>query len=197
MIAAIDNTFLTLLLNPGSAARPNPATGQPTTYCKERLEALIDEMSARGDTLLIPAPALAEALCVADAAEAYYRDLQQYAAIEIAAFDGRAAFELGRIIRKAKENGDKREGQTGDWQKIKMDRTIVAIAMSRAVNVFYSDDEKQIEYAKGVGLTVKSTWDLDLPPAYAQHHLSDTAEQPWPAQQKPPKPTTLDASPAK
>jgi hypothetical protein len=187
LIAAIDNTFLTLLLNPGSAARMNPATGQHTSFCKERIETLIDEMSARGDTLLIPAPALAEALCVSAAAEAYFETLQQFASIEIAPFDGKAAIELGRIIRKAKEAGDKRSGQTGDWQHVKMDRAIVAIAVARSANIFYSDDKNQIAFANSVGMTVKSTWDLNLSDSYAQRDLSENAEEPWPAQRRTPK----------
>lgn len=116
MIAAIDNTFLTLLLNPKAAPRPNPETGQPASFCRERIEALIDRLSQDNGILLVPAPALAEALCAADAIEAYITELQQYEAIEIAAFDGRAACELGRVIRSSIKAGDKRSGQTGAWQ---------------------------------------------------------------------------------
>ena len=116
MIAAIDNTFLTVLLNPNAAPRPNPQTGQPTSHCKLRIEALIDDLSKKKSLLLVPAPALAEALCAAEAIEAYFDELQQYSAIEIAPFDGRAAYELGRIIRAAIAAGDKRSGQTGTWQ---------------------------------------------------------------------------------
>lgn len=189
MIAAIDNTFLTLLLNPNAVARPNPVTGQPVSHCRQRIEALIDELSQQNGTLLVPAPALAEALCSSSAIEAYFDQLQQFSAIEVAAFDARAAYELGRVIRDAKVKGDKRSGQVGEWQYVKMDRAIVAIAVSRCAEVFYSDDDRQIAFAKLAGLKVISTWDLDLPPKYAQQHLSEQGQEPWPVQEKPPNRT--------
>jgi hypothetical protein len=184
VIAAIDNTFLTLLLHPKAAARPNPATGLPVPHCRLRIEALVDTLSHSGGTLLVPAPALAEALCVSAAMETYLEELQQYACIEIAPFDGRAAFELGRVIRSAMSEGDKRSAQQGSWQHIKMDRAIVAIAVAHSATIFYSDDDRQIAFAKLAGLNVKSTWDLDLPPEYAQQHLSEQGKDTWPEQKK-------------
>lgn len=195
MIAAIDNTFLTVLLNPKVAPRPNPATGEPVPHCRERIDALVDEISAKNGTLVIPAPALAEALCAADSMEDYLDQLSSYSSIEIAAFDGKAAYEFGRVIRQAKLNGDKRSGQIGEWQQVKMDRTIVAIAISRSATTFYSDDTRQIAFAKMAGLNVLSTWDLDLPPKYAQHGLSEHAGEVWPEQKKPPKSTDLEQLP--
>jgi hypothetical protein len=187
VIAAIDNTFLTLLLNPWAAPRPNPATGQPISHCRQRIDALVDDLSRRNGTLLVPAPALAEALSASNVIEAYFNDLKQYSAIEVAPFDGKAAYEFGRIIRAAIASGDKRSGQTGHWQHVKMDRAIVAVAVSRSATVFYSDDARQIAYANLAGLMVKSTWDLDLPPEYAQQDLSEKSAIPWPQERKPPK----------
>lgn len=176
MTAAVDNTFLTLLLNPKAAPRPNPATGLPVPHCRERTEALIDELSKRSRKLVIPAPALAESLCGSEAAEAYLRELQQHRHIEVANFDTRAAVEFGRIIRDAKANNDKRSGQIGNWEQVKMDRLIVAIALSRGADTLYSDDTRQGNFAKMVGLSVISTWELDLPPEYAQQSLFDVAK---------------------
>jgi hypothetical protein len=195
LIAAIDNTFLTVLLNPNAAARQNPATGQPVPNCRQRIEALVDDLSRKNGTLLIPAPALAEALCAAEAIEAYFDDLQQYSAIEVAPFDSRAAYELARVIRNAIASGDKRSSQTGTWQQVKMDRAIVAIAVSRSATTFYSDDPRQINFAKLAGLDVKSTWDLGLPEEYAQLHLSERLEQPWPQQKRLPKSSDLEKPP--
>lgn len=39
MIVAFDNTFLSLVLHPGAKPRPNPSTGKPVEFCKERVEA--------------------------------------------------------------------------------------------------------------------------------------------------------------
>jgi hypothetical protein len=35
-------------------------------------------------------------------------------------------------------------------------------------DVFYTDDGNQSAFAEKLGMTVKHTWDLDLPPKYAQ-----------------------------
>jgi hypothetical protein len=196
VIAAIDNTFLTVLLNPNAAPRPDPETGQSVTHCRQRIEALIDDLSKRRATLLVPAPSLAEALCAAPAIEAYFEQLQQFSAIELAPFDGPAAYEFGRIIRKAIADGDKKSGQTDNWQYVKMDRTIVAIAVSRSATILYSDDTNQKNFAISAGLAVRSTWELDLPAEYAQHDLSEIAEPPWPPQKKPPKSTDSEQPPA-
>lgn len=184
-----------MLLNPMATSRPDPATGQQVAHCRQRIEALVDDLSRRSGTLLVPAPALAEALCASNAVEAYFHDLQQYSAIEVAPFDTRAAYELGRIIRAASANGDKRSGQTGTWQHVKMDRAIVAIAVSRSATVFYSDDDRQIAFANLAGLTVKSTWNLDLPPEYAQQDLSEHSPIPWPQQRKTPKSSASEKQP--
>jgi hypothetical protein len=83
VIAALDNTFLTVLLNPNAAPRPNPVTGVPVEHCRQRIEALVDDLSRKGATLLVPAPALAEALCATEAIEAYFEALQQFSAIDL------------------------------------------------------------------------------------------------------------------
>lgn len=186
MIAAVDNSFLTLLLNPDSPSRPNPATKVPVPYCKERIEDLIDDLSQKNGTLLIPAPALAESLCTSEAAEVHFERLQGYKAIEVAPFGARAALELGRIIRAATVKGDKRSGQVGDWQHVKMDRTIIAIAKVHSVEVFYSDDTDQIAFAKTVGLLVKSSWDLPLSERRSQRNLDERSRLPWPNQKATP-----------
>lgn len=168
MIAAIDNTFLTLLLNPAAKPRPNPVTKIPTTHCRERIQGLVDTIDKRGGRLLVPSPCLAEVLASDKAMDAYITDLQSYAVIEIADFNARAAYELGNIIRNAKLTGDKRSGEEGNWQHVKMDRQIVAIAKVHNVDVFFTDDQRQRNFAEAAGLKVLSTWDLDLPPKFAQ-----------------------------
>lgn len=189
MIVALDNSFLTLLLNSEAAPRPNPKTGKSASHCRERILGLIDELSRGNGRILIPAPCLAEAFARSEAAEAaYLEELQSYSAIEIAEFNGRAAFELGRVIRGAKAAGDKRSGQDGAWQNIKMDRMIVGIAVAHGVSVFYSDDDRQANFARMAGLNVIHSWDLPLPDDKAQHSMSDGNEDQWPEHAKAPGP---------
>lgn len=188
LIAAMDNTFLTLLLNPKAVPRPNPDTGFPVPNHKDRIDTLIDEFDSRGDTLIIPSPTLAECLCSAALPEAYLAELENYAAIEVASFDQRAAYELSQIIRKAQLQGDKRSGETGNWQHVKMDRAIVAIAVVNGATVFYSDDSRQSAFAALAGLSVVHTWDLPISAARAQGHLQEGSDERWPEQRTPPKP---------
>lgn len=169
MIVAFDNTFLTLVLNPVSPSRANPATGLPAPHCRQRIEALIDSLSGSGSNqVIIPAPALAETLVVSEDAEKVMATLRSYTAVEIAAFDARSALELAIMTREAIKAGDKRSGSNLDWQLIKLDRQIVAIARAHGASVLYTDDGAQTNFAERCGLAVKHTWDLDLPAAYAQ-----------------------------
>lgn len=195
MKALVDNTLLTLLLNPAANPRPNPANNKPTPHCRERIESLIDDLSEKKGTLYIPTPALAEALCVSDTIEGYFSAVQQHSCIELAAFDGRAAYELGRIIRTARSNGDKKSGQNSSWQHVKMDRMIVAIAVANSVDLFLSDDDDQIKFAKSVGITVKSSWDLSLSERHSQQHLSEADQIDWPMHRKPPSDSLLKVPP--
>lgn len=156
------------MLNPGSPVRPNPATTKPTTHVPQRMAALLDGFSTRNDRLLIPTPALAEVLCVAAGASQILSVLNDAAVIEIAPFDARSAIELGEMTRKAIASGDKKEGVNAEWQRIKLDRQIVAIAKAHGARVLYTDDDNQMKFAKIGGLATVSTWELDLPPKYAQ-----------------------------
>lgn len=169
MIVAFDNTFLTLVLNPASPSRANPATGLPTPHCRQRIEALIDSLSgASANQVVIPTPALAETLVVSEDVDKIIATLRSYTAVEIAPFDSRSALELAIMTREAIKAGDKRSGSNLDWQLIKLDRQIVAIARAHGASVLYTDDGAQTTFAERCGLVVKHTWDLELPAAYAQ-----------------------------
>lgn len=189
MIAALDNTFLTLLLNPRAVPRPNPETGQPAEYCRERIESLIDDISAKQGTVIVPAPALAECLCSTDSAEAYLEVLSGYSSIDVFPFDKKAAFELSQIMRKADLAGDKRSGESGNWQHVKMDRAIVAIAVVNGATTLYSDDNRQSNFARMAGLAVIHTWDLPISEKWAQGHLDGELDREWPEHKRPPKPS--------
>ena len=99
MIVAVDATFLTLLLNPNAEPRPNPKTNTATTHCQLRIEALIEKLTQQKAKIIVPTPALAEALCAAESAEQYIAPLSQLSAIEIAEFCTKAAigWRPGRV----------------------------------------------------------------------------------------------------
>lgn len=173
MIVAFDNTFLSLALHPSTKPTPNPLTGKPIEHCALRVEALIDELSSRGDTVLIPTPCLAELLTIVPDIEKTIGDINRSVAFNLAPFDARCAIDLGEINKKAKLAGDKRSGVDAIWNEVKFDRQIAVIAKVGGASIFYTDDKNQTAFAEKAGLVVKHTWDLDLPPKYAQISLME------------------------
>lgn len=171
MIVAVDNTFLSFFFHPDSNPPLDPNTGELVTHCALRVEAVIDDHSKRGDTILIPAPSLSELLCVVPDLEKAISEIGRSVAFEIAPFDVRASVDLAVEIRKSIKSGDKRSGVAASWQEIKFDRQIAAIAKANGAELFYTDDENQTIFAERMGLIVRHTWDLSLPASYAQRDL--------------------------
>ncbi|MCP4407474.1 MAG: hypothetical protein GY807_06890 [Gammaproteobacteria bacterium] len=169
MIVAFDNTFLSLALNPDTKPTPNPATGQPASYCFERIESLIDEHSRQQNTVLIPTPCLAELLTAVPDVSKAIEQIDRSAAFQIASFDARCAIDLAIVLRNARD--DKKAGTSAGWQEVKFDRQIATIAKVAGAEIFYTDDGNQSKFAKQLGLDVKHTWDLHLSQKYAQLKL--------------------------
>jgi len=169
VISAFDNTFLSLVLNPCAKPSPNPATGEPVDHCKERVEALVDGLSKRGGTVIIPTPCLSELLCAVPDLEKAVMTINQSSAFDLAPFDERCAIDLAETVRSAISKGDKRGGVNAPWNEIKFDRQIATIAKVNGAEIFYTDDQNQSAFAAEIGLKVLHTWDLDLPQEYAQH----------------------------
>ncbi|WP_415404089.1 hypothetical protein [Tateyamaria sp. SN3-11] len=171
MIIAFDNTFLSLILKPDAKPTPNPATGKPVEFCAERVEALVDDHSKRGDSVLIPTPCFAELLCAVPDIERTVGEINRSAVFDLAPFDARCAVDLADATRKAIASGDKKSGVKAGWNEVKFDRQIAVIAKVNGAEIFYTDDDNQSTFAQMLGLTVKHTWDLDLPPELAQTSL--------------------------
>lgn len=168
MIVAFDNTFLSLVLNPESKPKPNPETGSPVPHWKKRVEALVDTLSRGGDTVIIPTPCFSEMLCAVPDLEPATAELNKSTAFDLAPFDERCAIDLAEIVREAIASGDKKSGVPASWNEIKYDRQIAVTAKVNGAEILYSDDANQTEFARQIGLRVMHTWDLDLPPEYAQ-----------------------------
>jgi predicted nucleic acid-binding protein len=172
LIVALDNTFLTLILNEQSEPRTGP-TGQPTAFWKERVESMIDSHSANGDTILIPTPCLAEVLMAVPSIARAIEVIKTSTSMQIASFDAKAAVELGIESAKARSSGDKKSGSAADWQKVKFDRQISMIAKTSGAEVIYTDDDNQTHFSKLIGLKVVHTWELPLPPQIVQPSFLD------------------------
>ena len=164
MIYAIDSSALTLLVNPQAKPPNDPETALPVAQSTERIEFFLSSLGPN-DTIIIPTPALAEALVYAgDGAPAILNALKGRARVKVRPFGERAAVETAAMTREAIEAGDKRSGSDAPWQKVKVDRQIVAVARVEGAQRVYSDDKALVRFAKLVGMPTVSTWELERPP---------------------------------
>lgn len=165
MIIAIDASVLLHLIDPALSAPPGP-NGVVPDRCQDRLRFFIEQSSKSGDRLLIPTPALSEALVNAgEAGPAWLSVLHGQRSIRIAPFDEKAAVECAALAR---ERGNRRGATTRD--KSKFDEQIVAIAVAERAELLLSDD-KDIRRLAPRHLPVKGIGDLDLPPEDDQGNL--------------------------
>jgi len=139
---------------------------------RARIEHLISRLDKAGARLVIPTPAIAEYLVGADLAgvEAI-NALSGKSTIQIASFDYKAAFDLSLIDRGALGAGDKRDGLDAPWQKIKVDRQIVAIARSNGCELIVSEDRGVYANALRIGIRTCKIEDLELPDSARQHPI--------------------------
>lgn len=163
MISVIDNSFLTLFLNPEAVARPDPSTGVPTPYFREKIEDLIDTMNATGGKLIIPAPVLAETLCYRRSSDETVSIINGVSCFDVRPFDGKAEIELAELMKSNKSKiREIRRENSAKSQAVKFDLQIVAIGAAHGAKVMYTDDSPQSNFATLAGLEVKHTWNLPL-----------------------------------
>lgn len=172
MAAAIDATMLLLMLRPGTPV-PAGAGGVPPERPKDRIDHLVNELGRTNSKLIIPTPALSEALVYAgaDASQKIVEELTKYAVFQIAPFDTRAAIELAAMARAALGRRHKR-GDNLTYAKLKYDRQIVAIAKVNGATTIYSDDDDVRTIGAEAGVEVKGLADLPLPPQSPQRELT-------------------------
>ena len=82
-----------------------------------------------------------------------------------------AAFECALLDRAAIGSGDKKDGLDQPWQKIKIDRQIVAIGKVRGATLVISDDRGIRNNALRVGMRALTIAELPQSPASAQGTL--------------------------
>jgi hypothetical protein len=163
VILVIDSSALALLVNPAAIPPNDPATDRLLEYAKDRIEHLIAGFKPN-DTIIIPTPVLAEALVRAkDGAPGVLEAINGLARVKVRAFDVRAAIETASMTREAMVAGDKKAGSQEAWQKVKVDRQIVAIARVEGANAIYADDKGLVSFARRLNIKVFSTWELPIP----------------------------------
>ncbi len=122
------------------------------------------EITEQRGTIVVPTPALSEFLALAAGGrDRYLSEVEMRTVFEIQPFDLAAAVEAAAATRAALARGDKRPGARGPWQKVKVDRQIVAVAAVHGAEVIYSDDADIRVLGKDSGIPVVTTGELPLP----------------------------------
>jgi hypothetical protein len=176
-MVVIDATMLLLMLRPGTPVASGP-NGVPIDQPKERIEYLIQVLDKARTKIIIPTPALGEALVRAGAAatQQIIEYLQRYSVFSLEPFDTRAAIEVAAMSREALGSGKKKGGSDATWAKVKYDRQIVAIAEVNGATTIYSDDGDIATLGKRAKIDVIGLAELPLPPQKAQLDMLEQAE---------------------
>jgi hypothetical protein len=163
VILAVDSSALILLINPAANPPDDPETEQPVTHARERVELFLAGLSS-ADTLIIPTPVLAEVLVGAEeGGPGLLEAISGLARVKVRPFGERAAIETAMMTREAIAAGDKRLGSQAPWQKVKVDRQVVAVVRAENATRMYADDHNLVKFARKLGMDVFSTWDLPVP----------------------------------
>lgn len=131
---------------------------------RRRLTHFLGNVQKAKAKLVIPTPTLSEYLVYADQAALESLELlERKSFILIAPFDRAAAYECSQLDAAAIGRGDKRDGRKDAWQKVKIDRQIVAIGKANGTQAFLSDDAGVEAIAKRIGIRTMKVCDLELP----------------------------------
>lgn len=165
-VVAVDANFLVAWVSPGTSADD-----------RARIEYLLETTEKAKGRFLIPMPAMAEYLVRADTAglETMNR-LERKSCVQLAPFDRAAAFECAQLDRAALGGGDKRDGVDEPWQKIKIDRQIIAIAKAYGATLVVSGDDGIRKNALRVGMQAVTLQELPLPESVRQRVLDLPAD---------------------
>lgn len=165
-VVVVDANFLVFALRPGAS-----------DVTAKRIDYFLATLEANKGKLLVPTPSLAEYFVRADmASRTLHEKMERRRFYEVVPFDIVAAMELSLIERGALNSQDKRDGVEDAWQKVKIDRQIVAIAKSRRADRIISNDAGLRTHARRVFISTLSVEELDLPPEDAQRSLLPEGE---------------------
>ncbi|RYH34532.1 MAG: PIN domain-containing protein [Alcaligenaceae bacterium] len=151
----------------------------------DRMKGLLQDIDKTNGTLVIPAQVVGEYIAGAGpAGQAILAGLLRNRRIEVVSFDHVAATECALMDRAAHATGNKRAplGREALWQKVKVDRQIVALARVHAVDLIVSSDEDILKIAKAVDIRCTAVKNLPLPGWAQQVHIDEIAEPARPRQ---------------
>ena len=178
---SFDTSALSLLLFRSSKVPLDFRTHAPITNARERMDELVKELGRKAEKILIPDPALGEFLVTAVFAGAsiqdYLKIFQDAQHFVTKPFGVRAAVEIAERLAAAIKAGDKREGEKGEpWERLKIDRQIIAISIVEGATAIYSADKHIHNQGARWGIEVVSPADLPVP--ITQTELFDKKEEP-------------------
>lgn len=160
MIVAFDASILVYFFDEEAPAPISRTSGEPVSRCRDRVTFLVDTLQRDKAKIIIPTPALGEALVKAqEGAPERLRILEGSRYFRIAPFDKRAAVEFAAMQTSRRLIGGK--GSGAPRQKAKFDDQIVAISVVEGVTKIYSDDS-DIKRIAGA-IEVIGIEDLPLP----------------------------------
>jgi predicted nucleic acid-binding protein len=160
---AIDACVLSLLIYDKSGVPNDFKTGKPIEFARQRVNGLIQSLEDEAGSIVIPTPALSEALCVvAPNCQQHVDELESQSCFRVRPFGTRAAIEVAVRVKTAKDAGDKKEGLR-HWDKVKYDRQIIAIAKVEGATKIYSTDKDIHDHGNLWGIEVLNVSDLPIP----------------------------------
>ncbi|HEY1934794.1 MAG TPA: hypothetical protein VGG99_22540 [Acetobacteraceae bacterium] len=166
-----DNTLLSILLNPAGRIPADPTTGRTVVMAKRRAELLVETLAKSKQKIIIPTPAVAELLtAIGPTAQQYFDIIARSRLFEVASFDSRCAIELACLNRDVFSVHDPKNSAEA-YQKIKIDRQIIAIFKVAGVENIYTDDAGAAKRAQLCGLVPIATHQLALPTGDRQIEL--------------------------
>ncbi|WP_226687224.1 type II toxin-antitoxin system VapC family toxin [Stutzerimonas stutzeri] len=149
----------------------DPATGAKVDRAEARAEALVELIDAKGGTVLIPTPTLAEYLVGVerDHFQAHLDVINGVSCFETVAFDQIAAVECARMVDDSELKVLDPEATKA---KLRFDRQIIAIALANNADEIWTHDAGLYSKAQRCGLVVKSLADVVPSPEQLEADLS-------------------------
>lgn len=163
MIGLFDCNFISILFN-DKARIPKSRAGVPVVpNAQARIDLLVSTLSKDRSKIIIPSPALAEFMLLADDRWPQYLALiRRKAVFEIAGFnDAEAVVLVQACLQEGKLRARSPSAET--WAKMKYDRQIVAIAKTHRVQSIYSTDADVHRLAKKADIKCFDLIDLPSP----------------------------------
>ncbi|WP_085899834.1 type II toxin-antitoxin system VapC family toxin [Kiloniella majae] len=172
----LDANILILLLVPDADIPLPEGVPKEEFAAGKRVEFLFEKFNKNGTQAVVPTPVLSEILIKqGDDTLSFLEKIQKQKTIRIEPFDLRAAIECAEMQKKF----GKRSGLTSKeypYQKIKFDRQILAIGLSRQADCIFTCDKELSKLAEKFGINVVGIQELPLPEKPPQIDMSDISE---------------------